>query len=326
MDRILKTLDDVLLKSTLNDFKKYVEHNQPGRKFMIYSDYCIGDRHKVNDVVSFTIMPYDNFPDVEKRIIKSLAPKDLKKTNQIAPDFIEYLKDARLFHISFLLKSRKGITHSDELDQHQVVSARLDGTIEMLQAWCINTPTNAQYFESIIKKLERVKREMSKRSANFRLFRDITLIPLLAGYLAYLLTKEAKAEIVGWFSDRDCIVEALDGVAECFFHLSHHSLCERNNLPSSSTKIVYGIQRDETGGVWYDEQNRLPDYIAGTLADWNIEKNLSTMPKFIQMLENVFADNDFCVIVRLDFKPEMFIGERVRVSRTPFQDIPQSEA
>jgi len=312
MDHLMPSLDDVLLRTTADDFRRYVADNPEQRKFMIYSDYCIGDKKKANDVVSFTVMPYDNFPDSEKALIKSLAPKDIKNTTTIAPSFIEYLNERRLFHISFVLKSRKGITHDPVLEQRQIVTARLENTIKMIQGW---TPPRPHYAE-IVKKLENVKREMSKKSANFRLFRDISLVPLLAAYIAFLLTKEAKAEMVGWFSDRDSMVEALDSVALDFFGLNHHALCLRAKIYSEPTKLSVGVQRNETGGVWYDEQNRLPDHIAGTLADWNFQKS-AMKGKFVQMLENVFADNRYCVVINLDFGTDVFTCSRLIISKNP---------
>ena len=94
--------------------------------------------------------------------------------------------------------------------------------------------------------------------------------------------------------------------------MNHHSLCERDTINSSKTKILFGApENGEDGKVWYDEMNRLPDHIAGTLADWDIDNNKSTKTKFISMLEDCIADNPYLVILRLNLEPSLFQCSRI---------------
>jgi len=73
MDEVIKVIDDTIFKSTINDLKNYISDNPSHDKWLIYSDYCIGDSSKPNDVVSFTVMPYDDYPENIKDKIFSLA-------------------------------------------------------------------------------------------------------------------------------------------------------------------------------------------------------------------------------------------------------------
>lgn len=316
MEEVINVIDDTFNKSTLEDLRCYIKENSQHNKWLMCSDYCIGDNTKSNDVISFTIMPYDDYLEEIKNLIISLAPTDIKHKRTINSDFIAYLKEKRLFHINFILGSRKGLTQVDGYDQKDMIMLSLDNTIKMLNLWCGNTPGNANYYREIMKKAGLAKAELSKTSANYNLFRDVVLVSLLAGYVAYMFTKFAEAKIFGWFSDRDKMIDAYGNMANFLFGLNHHGLCEKNGIDSSQTKIVVGVpDTDEDGNVWYDEIIRLPDHIAGTLADWDIENNLSTKTKFIRMLEDCVADNPYLVILRLTIAPNDYHCARMLVSR-----------
>lgn len=316
MEEVLKVIEDTLCKSSINDLKNYIQENSHHKKWLMYSDYSIGDKDKPNDVLSFTIMPYDNYPDVIKSKIFSIAPTDIKDKRSINPDFIAYLREKRLFHINFILGGRKGLIQSKTLSQKEVVMSLLNHTSEMLDKWCDNTPTNSDYFKKIKKKIGITKNELAKKSANYALFCDVVLVALLAGYISYIFTKYNESKIFGWFSDRDKIVDAYDSLVADHFVMNHHGLCERDTIDSSKTKILFGVPEvGENGKVWYDEMNRLPDHIAGTLADWDIDNNKSSKTKFISMLEECVADNPYLIILRLNLEPNLFQCSRVLVSK-----------
>ena len=225
---------------------------------MIFSDYCIGDETKTNDVFSFTIVPYDNWFDNLKNTINMISKTDIKKKRKIEDRLMKYLKDKRLFHVNFIVNERKGITRRENVDEKQVVSTMLENTVKMLDEWVINTPSNADYFRKIKKKLAVIKTEMQRKEPNYKIFRDTMLLTLLAGYICYVIVREAKPEIVGWFSDRDKMVDVYSGAAADFFHLNYHGLCEKHGIIAGATKIYVGIPTcDENGKMWYDELVRI---------------------------------------------------------------------
>jgi len=316
MEEVLRVVEDTFYKSAITDLKSYLRENSHHKNWLMYSDYCIGDKNKPNDVVSFTLMPYDDYPNIIKERISLLAPTDIKDKRKINPDFIAYLKERRLFHISFILGSRKGLSQADGFVEKDLVMISLTKTCEMLDEWCDNTPSNAEYFKAVKEKLRIARGELSKKSANYSLFRDVLLVSLLAGYISYMFTKFNKAKRFGWFSDRDKIIEVYDRLIADLFPMNHHSLCERDSIDSSGTEIAFGVpQSDKDGKGWYDEMNRLPDHIAGTLADWDIHNNLLTKSKFVEMMEDCIADNSYLVIFRLVLEPKLFQCARVLVSK-----------
>ena len=272
MEDIFHLLENTFDKSVIFDLKKYLTMNK-SRTYFIYSDYCLHDKNKPNDVVSFTISPY--FEDFEKTsdYIEKIAKKDIKKVRNISDKFIEYMNKSRFFHISFVLKDTSGIIRGEKSDERKSVLETIKITKDMLKKWCNNTPENKEYYSKVIKKLNILQQEMGKKSANHKLYKDIKFVSFLAAYIAYKLTKEAVAEKVVWFSDRDKIVEAYNGIAHDLFSINHHSICYQNKLISEKTKLGLGIPDEGSTDLWYDAQNRMPDHLCGTLADWDTTNN-----------------------------------------------------
>ena len=238
IDQILASVLETFNKSAIWDLRHYLTLNNHSRKFLIFSDYCIDDINKPNDVVTFTIMPHDEYIEDTKTTINGFTKKDIKSKSLVESKFLEYMNEPRFFHISYILTERRGVTQIEGLVQRDVVLAMIDNTLKMLDSWIVNTPSNAEYFKSIKNKLRTSKTAAQRKSANFKLLRDVITISMLAGVLAFLLTKEGSAEVVGWFSDRDKIIEVFDGIASDFYGLNHHSLCERSSINSSRTKLV----------------------------------------------------------------------------------------
>lgn len=318
MEEIIASIQDTFEQSAINDFREYIAENDDVNKVMIFSDYCIGDENKPNDVFSFTIMPYDDWFDNLRNEIRNLSKKDIKEKQSIEPEFISYLKNRRLFHLNFIINERKGITRREDIDEKQVVSTMLENTDLMLDKWIINTPSNADYFREIKKKMSAIKSEMQKKAPNYKIFRDTILLSLLAGYICYLLVKEAKPEIVSWFSDRDKMVDVYGRVAYENFGMNYHGLCEKNGISSEITKICVGIPAtNNAGDLWFDEMIRIPDHFAGTLADWDIDNNLNSKDKFVSMIEGAMADNHFCVIIESSFGVTGYSSKRIVIESKP---------
>lgn len=318
MDDIIAIIQDTFEKSAINSLRQYLTENTGVKKFMIFSDYCIGDKNKPNDVFSFSIMPFDNWFDNLKNEIHTTSTRDIKKKQTIEPKLITYLKSRKLFHINFIINERKGITIRGDILEEQVVTTMLDNTLSMLDKWIIDTPSNAEYFRNIKRKFTTIKRELQKKAPNYKLLRDAMLLALLAGYICFVLVREAKPEIVGWYSDRDKMVDVYNRFANESFHLNYSGLCQSSGISSKTTKICVGIPTaNEAGNVWYDEMIRIPDHFAGTLADWNIDSNMNSKDKFVTMIEDVIAGNEFCVIIKSSFHVSYYTSNRIIIDRIP---------
>lgn len=69
--------------------------------------YCLDDKNKNNNVITFVIYPYIfNFGDWEK-IINNLQKKDLKNTRSVSDRFCQFLNQGYCF--CFSLYCKRGI-------------------------------------------------------------------------------------------------------------------------------------------------------------------------------------------------------------------------
>ena len=103
MDRVFSTLDQTIQKSTINDFKKYLALQEGVTKWMLSSDYCIKDKKKPNDVLSFVLFPYVLYLNEWQDLINKLQKEDIKHTKEISDEFCKFTKSGLIFTFSFML-------------------------------------------------------------------------------------------------------------------------------------------------------------------------------------------------------------------------------
>lgn len=314
MEWIVDTIDKTMQQSLLQDFRSYLQLND-FKEFIIYSDYCF-DKNRPNKVATFTVSPaWTIFPGIADRIEK-IIPKDTKDQTRISDEVVNVLTNKLFFHINFLISDVRGVTSNKKFTDQDVALTSIDETIKMIQGWLDNQPEGAEKFKQQIKRFSIWKCELQSKSPNLSLFRNIVVISLLAGYIAYMLTKEAKIEMVAWFSDRDKIIDK--GFAYDLFEMTHTGLCENTNIESSNTKLGFGVQDENTNELWYDPLIRIPDYLAGALSSWDLSENRvitnKKVGKQITLLQKVFCDNPFCQIIRIDFGRDRYICGRHTVS------------
>ena len=316
MQGIISALDGTLQASVAEDLRRYLAVDR-GTKFSIYSDYCLDDKHKPSKVASFSIIPYDHDLDAYPTFLNRIAPRDLKSTRLPKHAFLEHIAESRLFHVSFMFGTLKGITESSVGNSRAHIDAMLEETISMVQNWPRTTKQQRTYYDSLVRKLLAQRISLQRKSANLNLFRNSVIVSLLAAYLAYLLTRHANASIVGWFSDRDKIIDAWNGIAFDLFAMNHHALCERDAFDSAVTKLV--VWRADCVHETYvtDAMNRIPDHLAGALASWSLETNTVQQAKHSEILQTCFADNPFCSIIKLSIDHQVTKCSRVVVSRKP---------
>ena len=317
MQGIISALDGTLQASVTQDLRHYLATDR-GSKFSIFSDYCLDDKDKPNKVASFSIIPHDYDLNTYPAYLNKIAPRDIKSTRSPNPDFLRHIAENRLFHVSFMFGNLNGITEGVEGTSKSHIEAMLCQTISMVNSWPRTTNQSGNYYDSLAKKLAKLQRRLQRKSPSLNLFRNTVIVSLLAAYLTYLLTRHGNASIVGWFSDRDKIIDAWDGIALDLFIMNHHALCERDGLDSETTKLVFGYADKGESPAFLDAMNRIPDHLAGALASWSFPTNTVQHPKHDQILQTCFADNQFCSIIKLSVGPQITQCSRVIVSRYPF--------
>ena len=304
---IIQHLDENF-QSQHTNFSKFLDNHKHIKKWIIASDYCIEDKDKPNDTIAMTIIPCDS---IEKIIcdISTLTKKDIKDINsksEISVDFLKYLNSERLFHICIIYEKSDMFVDSKESAELQV-----DFIIELIENWKINSDNEKAInnYNLLIKQFKMLKNETNRKTFNVGLFQNILFLSTFISYFASTIAVINEAHVVGWASDRGPMVEAYNSIIFDFFWIQYHCICTSKEYDSDKTKLAFftqNITTDKYGKslkhMWYDELVRLPDYIAGTFADLNMDNQESTQNKFIQIIEGVAADNKNLELHRIGFK------------------------
>ena len=306
---IIEKLDEQFQEPSTNFFK-FLENNRHIKKWIIASDYCLHDKNKPNDTMALTIIPCDDIKQLMNNI-SILSPKDIKSTSVIDKKFLEYLNSARLFHLCIIYEKSDMFVSSK-----QDAEAQIDRIIGMIEDWKTKTDNkdSIKNYNDWIKKFNKFKNETQKGSFNVRLFQEMVFLNIMVSYFSALIATINKANVIGWASDRDTMVEAYNSIIFDIVAINYHGICEYKGYDSDQTKLMCFVQElieDEAGkelkNMWYDELVRLPDYIAGTFADLDINSNKSTKNKFIQVIEDVAADSNFLELRKIGFKKDGYI-------------------
>lgn len=277
-------------------------------KWMIYSDYCLDDAHKPNDVISYVLMPFlgeEKYQEIDAEIHK-MQSSDIKHVRTVNSEFLAYLKSLPFFSFSFVVNDRKLLFGDTGVDRLSIVLDILEKIKSQFEIWSENASSYhpVEYYDTSIRKLEKIYTELSSRK-NVKLMQDVLLIAFLGAlYSSKILGMLPVVEIVGWFPDRDKSNSAYDGVIMDIFNVMLY-----NRIPNEGMLLAYsGV--DASVVPFYDNENRIVDYICGTIADYNIDENVVSKDKFSTVLKDLFADNSFCRIYRIKAKESpLRIGE-----------------
>ncbi|MBT2641621.1 hypothetical protein J7I80_05260 [Bacillus sp. ISL-41] len=313
----LKVFHDTFQKSSISDFRKFIKpFNKMGvTKWMIYSDYCLDDENKLYNAATFTILPYIDDIDVLKKLIKEWAPKDLKRTSNVDERFCAFLKSGYLFNISIVFEKGKNHFFGRSSKEQNILA--LDKIIEQFNLWIETTPSNETYFNTVIRKIKKLKQEMERKTFSLKLFQNITMVQAIVSYLMLTISKEStiKPEIIGWFSDRDNLITAFDGILYDLIYMNYHNMCEMEKMSDKeSVKIAVAEPDLKVKSLWYDEMIRMSDYLSGALAGRNFIN--PQKDKYDELFERAIVENPYLAILSFNV-----IGEKNNIGRLNFKKV-----
>ncbi|MEC1525825.1 hypothetical protein P9D43_27885 [Neobacillus niacini] len=313
----LKVFHDTFHKSTISDFRSFIDpFNKIGvTKWMIYSDYCFDDEKKLYNAATFTILPYiDDIVEL-KEIINKMAPVDLKRASSVDERFCAFMKSGYMFNISIVFE--KGKNHYFGISSKEQYLQDLDKIIKQFELWIVTTPTNEVYFNSVIKKVKKLKQEMERKTFSMKLFQNINMIQAIVSYLMLIISKESiiKPDLIGWFSDRDKLITSYGGILYDLLQMNYHNMCDAEKITDKECRKIAVAEPDlKVKSLWYDEMVRMPDYLSGALAGRNfINPNRD---KYDELFEMAIVDNPYLAVMSFVIEDQKKFIRRLTFSKT----------
>jgi len=315
---LLEVIEDTFNKSTNSDLNNYLNNFIFGPQFNLKcisrwacsSDYCFNDRNKSNNVMTFTLIPcIDDFNNLSKFLSK-IARVDIKKTKYVPKEFTDFLKTYPIINFSFIINDKKKIFGSE----NNIVKGNFENTFIFMKKqyveWSKKQPNQRKYFNKTLKKINCIL-QLIKNSKKIKQIRYMLLVTFLGAYVSSKVLQQLKnIELFGWFSDRDAINEVCNNFSIELFQYYLHGLVGGKNITFVASPA------SSKDNAFYEEFVRIPDYIAGTLADYNIQNNTITKNKFNDILTNYMAENqDNNFIFRIFIQENKLSCSRVTIHK-----------
>lgn len=296
MKRIIETLERTINNSAISELRSFLEQYKHIRKWMIISDYCLNDKNRSNNCISFILYPYIIDLSTIKDEIKQRAKVDLKHTRTINDSFCEMYKLGIFYSINFIVDDDNIFSKECNVDTYKAIIYEYR---HLLEKWIINQPDKKEHYENIIKKFNNLLNEMKRKNFNLKLFKEIVWVDILVSYITYLIIRELDIELIGWFSDPDKIISSYDSIVFALYEIIYHTLCvekigENYKQP---TTVYANMEKD----IFYDELVRVADYICGFVSEFDLNSTTKGYKeKYVKIAENIVADNRYILTLKID--------------------------
>lgn len=310
-------------KTVQHEMRQWFKGYPSGMPWTIVSDYCIDDDSKNNDVFSFVVIANHDKTENISEYISAVAPRDIKKVRKVSLGLMQYLTCSQpvTFSVSFVI-DRKSALLRDYLRVEHMASFIPDvcALVEMFRK---NSPSSASlnpvYFEEVLDRLRIFESNLARKQLNAKLSRQIHLASGFAATLFFLVTQSTHAGYLRWISDRDKLIEYNDTVVYdlAFLYFVLMSSGQPDLAPNAQGNMILDLPQiyfelpEQTGQHRFDSLIRLPDYLAGTLADISPDMYCSK-DKFRQMLHTVFVNSSNNRVVQLTSTGEQISARYVQ--------------
>lgn len=277
------------VREMLPCFTAYLDR-YPTDRWLLFSDYVLNNDDRYHDVYAFTMMPGGNYWNAIADECHANSRFDFKRVRTISPAMLSLLQDERFFTICIAVK-KPGILTRDRVLLRQIVDR---SALAMEQ-----DRTTGAKAERLLK-MKYLQREIRKKQFNVKLLNYSILASTFAGYLTYLVASYWRATRIGWFSDRDALIDANDAIAHSFYSTAVAANCYHGCSGWSGPVLGSNPAPALEGTPWSDPFTRIPDYFAGTVAGWDFDQNwLLVGDKYLVMLRDVIAESTRAHVISL---------------------------
>ena len=292
-------------KTTLSKFhglmfkwRKYIKQfSYHPKHWAIISDYCMGAKNKPNDVLTFSICPYD-VKQLKSfmTIIQNIMKKDIKHKNTVPEAMIDLIKNQTFFFtISYVLRT-------DDCVNIEYFKDSLNLYIKKSEIFCKKKQEKEELKD--IKKLKRIQQYIRQNNFNHKFIKSFIYIASMLSEVMEFLAINQGAETINWISDRDPALSFKEKIFYIYANKVYNlKIGERRN----NVKHILYNSFSEQGSFPLDGLIRYPDTITSALASLNFNNNQCDEKKHNILMHNAIAQNDRIII--LDITSEG-IGEK----------------
>lgn len=269
-----------------------------GMPWTIVSDYCVNDRSKRADVFSFVVIANHDTTANICEYIRAVAPSDLKKTNHVPIGLVQYLtcQVPVTFSVSFVIDREAALLRNYLRLEH--MASFIPDVREFVEMLRKHAPVDPTYFDDVLPRFDAYGKDLARKQVSENLARQIHLASAFAATIFHSVSTATQAAHLRWISDRDALLERHDGVVYdlAFLYSILMAARETSATPDAEGRLLLQnptIQfelPEKTGKHRFDELIRLPDYLAGTLADVDTTTMSWSKEKFGQVLKSVYVD------------------------------------
>jgi len=283
----------------------------------IVSDYSVGDKNKNNDAFSFVVLQnHDTYENIAE-FVKIVAPRDIKASKKASLGLIEYLGCPVTFSLNFLIQRESQFLKN--LFTLEAMAAITDSLRSVVADWLAAEPLNIEYYAELDKKLRMLRAELGEKQPNSTLLRKVFLVSSFSA-ITHSLVNDLKAPLmIKWISDRDAMFDRFQGVAFDLTWLLFQIMRRRKDgsLDLNRPQIYFATPYMD-GKEDYDEFVRLPDFLAGTLADMRLPHAMFSHTKFPPIFNNLLVKSNNNTILEIIAEP----GGVTTARRIAFGDVP----
>ena len=253
-------------------------------KWVITSDYCLDDKNRANDIMTFSIFPLCLAP-LLKQGIKEHLNEDLKHTTKLSDFAIKFIKEfPYIFSICVIIKDKNNIV---QIDQNKEI---LDKLILSMKKW----PENKQKEFSKIKTL---RDYFNRKNADKKTLSEICIVCHIMSIIIEFLMIKSHAKQIIWISDRDAITNFQDGIISELVRIGYANLIH-NRVPDH--EVFAAVKGKDYEKDLYDELIRIPDYISGTVADIDFQDKDKATDKHYTLFDQSIVGNERIFLMEID--------------------------
>lgn len=299
-----------------SDFRRWFERIPAAAAWNILSDYSVGDSNKQNDAFSFVILlNHDKFENISS-YIAAVAPKDIKASRNPSKGLLDYLSCPVSFSLSFVVE-RQSSYLKDAISVGEM-KGLTEALREVVREWAVAGPPNAAYYDTLGRRLRLLATELAGKKPSLKLLRQIFLVASFAAIVLGMVNDAKSPLAIRWISDRDAMFDRHDGIAFdlawIFFQMIRRS--KGGVIDLRRPQFAFGTPGMD-GVTEYAEFVRLPDFLAGTLADMKLPQMMFTHRKFPPIFNHLFVDTQNNAVIEIVTARDRVTSRRIAFGEPP---------